>query len=74
MRAYVVLLSSLSQEDEHTLGIFSLMFVFSALMVAVATALFTRQKGLRRGLVTILAFVVSYATFRTILYYAIAPH
>jgi hypothetical protein len=74
MRAYVVLLSSLSQEDEHALGIFSLMFVFSALMVAGAAALSTRQKGLRCGLVAILAFVVSYAIFRTILYYAIAPH
>jgi len=74
MRAYVALLSSLSQEDEHALGIFSLMFVFSALIVAGAAALFTRQKGLCRGLVAILAFVVSYATFRTILYYAIAPH
>ena len=56
MRAYVVLLSSLSQENEHALGIFSLMFVFSALMVAGAAALFTRQKGFLPGYVAGLEF------------------
>jgi hypothetical protein len=74
MRAYVALLNSLPQEDEHALGIFSLMFVFSSLVVAGYVAVSTRQKGLRRGLLSILAFIVSYATFRSILYYAIALH
>lgn len=74
MGAYVVLLSSLSPEDAHVLDIFSLMFIFSALMVAGATALFTRQKGTRRGLVSVLAFFLSYAAFQVILHYGIAPH
>jgi hypothetical protein len=74
MGAYVVLLSNLSPEDAQVLDIFSHMFIFSALMVAGATALFTRQKGLRRALVSLLAFFLSYAVFRIILYYGITPH
>ncbi len=73
MGSYVVLLSSLSPEDAHLLDIFSHMFIFSAVMVAGTTALFTRQKGLRRALVSLLAFFLSYAVFQIILYYGITP-
>ncbi len=74
MSIYAILLNGLTPEDEHVLGIFSLMFVFSALLVAGYTSVTTKQKGVRRALVSFLAFIASYAFFRALLHYGIAPH
>jgi hypothetical protein len=54
--------------------LFSRMFVFSALLVAGYVAVATRQKGARRALASFLAFLVSYAVLRGVLYYVIVSH
>ena len=54
---------------QDSLLIFSMMFIFSALMVAGFVAVTTHQKGVRRLLVSLAAFVFSYALFWLILHY-----
>jgi hypothetical protein len=55
--------------DEQAMVIFSRMFIFSALMVAGYVAVSTKQRGVRRLLLSLVTFLLSYALFWAILHY-----
>jgi hypothetical protein len=55
--------------DEQAMVTFSRMFIFSALMVAGFVAISTKRRGIRRFLLSLVAFLLSYAVFWAILHY-----
>ena len=57
------------EHDEQAMVIFSRMFIFSALLVAGYVAIATKQTGVRRFLLSLVAFLLSYAVFWAILHH-----
>ena len=64
----MIVLNAMPVQDEQAMVIFSRMFIFSSLLVAGFVAVMTRQRGIRRWLLSSFAFALSYAAFWLILH------
>ncbi len=64
----MIVLNAVPVQDEQAMAIFSRMFIFSALLVAGFVAVMTRQRGIRRWLLSGCAFALSYVAFWLILH------